>query len=226
MISVRLISCLILIGFHSILFCFWGCFFFYNFSKAWQIVDILWLYKWLTVVKDISARVAAHYHVSAHLSIQQSLLEGCTVIWNERTLQLSRLVGNQLYYSVSVSGGLKFLIREFGWARASRGSSWTSSWHTDEVVFGNLKAWDKSTMTSTNMFQGLDTGSKPSSRWAKKWSSSFDVHDRKCEQCLVSIAVGQSAIKLGYCSVTNVSLFATSLSATTFTRSPDIFFCL
>lgn len=66
-----------------------------------------------------------------------------------------------------MSGGLKFLIREFGWARASRGSSWTSSWHTDEVVFGNLKACDKSTMTSTNMFQGLDTGSKPSSRWEK-----------------------------------------------------------
>lgn len=120
MISIRFISCLILIG----LYCIWV--------------------------------------------FQQSLLEGCTVIWNERTLQLSRLAGNQLYYSVSVSSGLKFLIREFGWARAGRGSSSTSSWHTDEVVFGNLKAWDKSTMTSTNMFQGLDTGSKPSSRWGKK----------------------------------------------------------
>lgn len=157
---------------------------------------------------------------------QQSLLEGCTVISNERTLLLSRLVGNQLYYSVSVSGGLKLLIREFGWTRASRGSSRTSSWHTDEVVFENSKAWDKSTMTSTNMFQGLDTGSKPSSRWEKKCSTSFDVYDRNYEQCLVSIAFGQSAIKLSYCSVTDVSAFATSLSATTFTRSPGICFCL
>uniref|UniRef100_A0A3Q1B967 Jupiter microtubule associated homolog 2 n=2 Tax=Amphiprion ocellaris TaxID=80972 RepID=A0A3Q1B967_AMPOC len=44
------------------------------------------------------------------------------------------------------------------------GTCWTSSWQTDEVVFGNLKAQNKTTMTSTNMFQGLDSASKPSSR--------------------------------------------------------------
>lgn len=77
---------------------------------------------------------------------------------------LSSLAVDQLYSSVSRLGGLKFFTPEFGWARAKRGTRWPSSWHTDEVVLGNLKAQTKTTMTSTNMFQGLDTGSKPSSR--------------------------------------------------------------
>lgn len=45
------------------------------------------------------------------------------------------------------------------------GTCCSSSWQTDEVVFGNLKAQNKTTMTSTNMYQGLEAGSKPSSRW-------------------------------------------------------------
>lgn len=44
------------------------------------------------------------------------------------------------------------------------GTCCSSSWQTDEVVFGNLKAQNKTTMTSTNMYQGLEAGSKPSSR--------------------------------------------------------------
>lgn len=78
---------------------------------SWQ------MYKWLTVVNYISGSVVAH-HVSSRL--RSSTQEGCTVTWTKRTMKLSRLAGNQLYYSVSVSGGLKFLTRKFGWARASR----------------------------------------------------------------------------------------------------------
>lgn len=62
--------------------------------------------------------------------------------------------------------GSKFFTTELSRARAGRGGTRSSSsWQTDEeVVFGNLKGQNRTTMTSTNMFQGLDTGSKPSSR--------------------------------------------------------------
>lgn len=78
-----------------------------------------------------------------HLSPQQTLYIPLRHSWGRCISSLRSLVGQ------SQAGG----------------TCCSSSWQTDEVVFRNLKAQNKTTMTSTNMFQGLETGSKPSSRW-------------------------------------------------------------
>lgn len=139
------------------------------------------------------------------------------VTWNERTALLGSLPVDQLYSSVSQLGGLKFFTPEFGWAHADRGTCWSSSWQFDEVVFGNLKAQNKTTMTSTNMFQGLETGSKPSSRW-KIQPCSFVVWERNGLQYLILIVVfGRSASQLyvGYIiAVRSFSFFILPLNFT------------
>lgn len=152
----------------------------------------------------------------------QSLLEGCRVPWNERTASFSRLAVDQLKSSVSQLGGLKFFTPEFGWARATRGNSQAVQLAYWRSCIGKLEGSNKTTMTSTNMFQGLDTASKPSSRWTIL-SRVAQLFMKKIAYIVLlsSVVVGRPAIKLSQCRITLYDrsyskLFAYHLSAIAF----------
>lgn len=127
----------------------------------------------------------------------------------KRAHRAAQQTGRQPIIFLRVSVGWTEIPHSRVWLGTRKsGSSWASSWHTDEVVLRNLKALNQRTMTSTNMFQGLDTGSKPSSRWGKIWSPSLDVHEKelRTRSCFCS----SRPVKLSsYCSVTNVKCFCT-----------------
>lgn len=168
--------------------------------------------KWLTVVNYIRVMVVAH-HVSSRL--RSSTQAGCAVTWNERTVQPSRLAGNQLYSSESVSGGLKFLTREFGWARASREVAErpvgiltklsSETWRLQIKAPWLRPTCSKGWILDQNRVQGE----------GKIWSPSLDVHEKqlRTRSCFCS----SRPVKLSsYCSVTNVKCFCSLIFGLSF----------
>lgn len=156
--------------------------------------------------------VVAH-HVSSCL--RSSTWAGCTVTWNERTAQPSRLAGNQLYSSESVSGGLKFLTREFGWARASREVAErpvgiltklsSETWRLEIDAPWLRPTCSKGWILDQNRVQG-------EGKYGRRALTSTKCN---CEQGLVSVA--SRPVKLtSYCSVTNFKCFCSLIFGRSF----------
>lgn len=124
-----------------------------------------------------------------------------------------------------MSGGLKFLTREFGWARASREVAErpvgtltklsSETWRLEINAPWLRPTCSKGWILDQNRVQG-------EGKYGRRALTSTKSN---CEQGLVSVAVGQSSYQV-IVPWQMLSAFATSFSAAAVTRSLDACFCL